>query len=104
MEYPLKFVRERREGGREREEGWEVEGSKRRGGGVGGREQRGKDSGRKRASVIFKVLILTHSPCCYLPGKMISLFSKDPSLPISTGANCPELFPVKLHNPCTYNG
>ena len=82
-----------------------MEGSERRGGGVGGREQRGKDSGRKRESVIFKVLILTHSLCYYLPGKMISLFSKDPSLPISTGANWPEeLFPVKLHNACTYNG
>lgn len=90
------------EGSERRGEEWK--GARGRGGGVGGREQRGKDSGRKRASLIFKVLILTHSLCYYLPGKMISLFSKDPSLPISTGANCPELFPVKLHNPCTYNG
>ena len=46
--------REERVEGSERK-GGEWKGARGRGGGVGGREQRGKDSGRKRESVIFKV-------------------------------------------------
>ena len=65
-------------------------------------ERERKESGKKRESIDIKIKLTLTPSLCYLPGKMISLFSKDPLLPINTGANWPELFPVKLYNTCTY--